>query len=712
MKMFRKIASLVLAFCLCLGVYTPVAAEKEMSLNGMLVVLYTANVRGDISVYPKVAALKADYAARGAEVVLADLGNFLHGTRYATYDSGKTVVSLMDAAGYDVAALGAYEFAFGTGQVTSRHGTVYEDGSLGQFLADASFEVVSANVLAGAESAYAPHAAASDWQVGFFGLTDPNAPAMLAESSVKGLRFRNDMETIQREQNAALRTAGHSLVICLSNAGDIGDMGHVQDVLRLTSETDGDMKVGAIITNGSTQLGVYHETLSLDGVVPDATVQAAVDAAMAEIDAVYPDEAVAVSKVRLSGAIRDVRAGESNLGNLWTDALRWFALEGGIEAFYDEDDIANGNTGITVDDDHVIAMWNGGNLRDSIQPGEVTMKDLSRVLPYPNTVAVVYLTGTQLLEHLEATSQGLPFASASASASSSFMHASGIKYHVAASMAYDAGPLYRTNWFTAQSVNRVTIESINGKVFDAAATYAVITSNANYNGMDASYVCLEKGEDSAITSAAVTDVVWRYIREELGGTIGVAYAAAEGRIMVDTAYTDIAKDSPYQAAVQFVTENGIMKGVSGGMFAPEASLTRAELIVALYKLAGSPVVESTDELTARFTDVPEDVWYTNAVAWALEKKITSGTSATTFSPNAMVTRQEMAVLVYNFAGRPAVDVAVPLSDTDAIAPWARDAVAHCYENGYLEILNGAAFAPKTSVTRGLAAVVLAQVAAK
>ena len=701
MKMGKKI--LALAMAACLGFGTMVTGALAADLDGKIVVLVTANIRADLDVLPKAAALKADYEKRGAAVVLADAGNFLQGTVYATVDSGETLVSLMDAAGYDVAALGGYEFAFGTGQVVSNHGTVYADGSLGEFLASATMAGVSANVMTGGETAYAANAVLTvgGKKLGVFGITDTKTVNMVAESSVRGLSFM-DIATTARTQAETLQDC--DVVIGLSNAGTLPAM---QGIVVIDVAADAGLTVLAV-TLDATGKEESRETLDLSNVTADADVLAKVNAFRTEVDAAHEGKVVQ-SSVYLNGAQKSVRAGESNLGNFWADALRWFAVEGNIGDYYDEDDIANGNTGIQVDATHVIALWNGGNLRDSIQPGDVTQKDISRVLPYPNTVAVVYLTGAQLLEHLEATSQALPYAPASASASSSFMHASGLKYTVAASMAYNAGPLYRTNWYKAADVNRVTIQSVNGKAFDPKALYAVITSNANYNGMDASYVCLEKDADkSAVTSALVTDVVWMYIQEKLGGVIGTNYASTESRVTVTTNYTDVRTFDWYAGAVQYVTQNGIMRGVSDGKFEPESAMTRAQLVAALYALAGAPAVD--DGIVTSFTDVPDDIWYAKAVAWAVSTKVTSGTSATTFNPNGLVSRQEMAVFIYRAGGSPSVTKAIPVSDAAQVASWARDAVAYFYESGYGDIMGKLPFEPKAAITRSIAAYVLMELA--
>ena len=237
----------------------------------------------------------------------------------------------------------------------------------------------------------------------------------------------------------------------------------------------------------------------------------------------------------LHGADDAARKGETNLGDLWTDALRWFAVSGTINGYFEEDDVTAGNTEIAVDADHIVALWNGGNLRADVAGGKLGAEQLAEVLPYPNKVAVVYMTGAQLAEALEAASQGLPYAEDTAAACASFMQVSGLSYTVDTSVAYDRGEAYGDSWFMAASVGRVTVTGVNGQPFDPEATYAVITSNANFNGMDSSYVfkaAAGENERSTITTAVVREVVWMYIAGELGNVIGEQYAEAQGRITV------------------------------------------------------------------------------------------------------------------------------------------------------------------------------------
>ncbi len=237
----------------------------------------------------------------------------------------------------------------------------------------------------------------------------------------------------------------------------------------------------------------------------------------------------------LHGADNAAWKGETNLGDLWTDALYWFAVTGKINDFFEEDDVTAGITSVDVDVDHIVVLWNGGNLCADVNEGKFGAEQLAEVLPYPNKVAVVYMKGNELLEQLEAASQGLPYTDDSTAACAAFMQVSGLKYTVDTAVEYDKGEAYGNSWFKAASVGRVTIEEVNGQPFDPEAVYAVITHNANFNGMDSSYVfkaAAGANEKSTITTAVVRDVVWMYLDEELGNMVGETYAEAQGRITV------------------------------------------------------------------------------------------------------------------------------------------------------------------------------------
>jgi len=513
-----------------------VFAAGEGEYYGKTVVLYTGNIRGNVDILPLVASARADFEARGAEVILVDTGNFLQGTRYSTFNSGSTMITLMIAAGYDVVALGTYDFAFGTGTMgTAFHGDAIDFGPLGDLLeANPSLNAVAANI-SGANDFFhsftANATAGSGISVGFFGLTNTATAGRVLESNIDGLRFTSPADAATAQVTAL---ANADVIIGLSNAST-GDVPGAVMINNAPVAVPGAVTVGAVVIDNAT-LEYTVQSVNLEDFTPDAEVAAAVNEFKAVVDAAFTH--VGTSVVTLEGSFVANRSGETNLGNFWADALRWFAVSGEINAFFDEDDVASGNDGIHVPHENIVALWNGGNLRDFLYPGDVTLQDLRRVLPFPNTVAVIYITGAELLEQLEAAAQGLPFSNETYALAASFMHTSGIEYTIDTSRAFNPGESFRDRiWYTAASVERVSITSINGAPFDPAATYAVITSNANFNGMDISYILAERASDtenlSTITTARVTDdAVMGFIASLPNATIGTEHATLQGRVTV------------------------------------------------------------------------------------------------------------------------------------------------------------------------------------
>ena len=699
MKMNLKVK--LLSSLLIIGIIISTMANGIIfaadDFEGKTIIIFTGNIRGNIDILAQIADIKSQYEDKGADVILVDVGNYLQGTVYTTYDSGETMVKLMSEIGYDVVGIGSHEFDFGTGQVgVEQHEVLYQDGTLGKFLSDASFTAVSSNILTkdGGLNAYTPNVVIES--IGFFGITDPMTTEKVIYTNISDVAFEQ-ADTVIEQQIAEL--ADCDVIIGLSNTGGI--IANDDAVIIDISSEEG-FTIGAYVIDNETK-AVSEETITLSSNEGNREIKSAIDEYKATVDAEFPASLVGKSNVKLNGSQKDVRSIETNLGNLWTDALLWFAVSGNIENYIDEDDLATGNTEIIVDSDHIVALWNGGNLRDYLNTGDVTLKDLQRVLPYPNRVSVVYLTGAQLLEYLEAASQGLPYSSISSSVCASFMQVAGIEYTISESLPYDSGEIYRPNWYKANSINRVTINNINGNDFSESDIYAVVTSNANYNGMDASYVCTEKGEESLISTAAVYDVVMMYILDELDGVIDETYAEPQGRITIDSdskhAYSDVSESAWYSDYVNSVTVNGIMNGVTFDEFAPETNITRGDFISLLYRMAGYPSVEVVD----RFTDVPADSMYSRAAEWAVVKGITNGATDTTFEPDELLTQQQLAVFIYRYCGMPDVSGELAYENVDL---WAETAVIY-YDANINNLFNDVEFTAEGYVTRAMAAAILA-----
>lgn len=169
----------------------------------------------------------------------------------------------------------------------------------------------------------------------------------------------------------------------------------------------------------------------------------------------------------------------------------------------------------------------------------------------------------------------------------------------------------------------------------------------------------------------------------------------DGSESVALPFTDIAEGAYYADAVAWAIQNKVTSGVSATTFAPNASCTRGQMVTFLWKAAGSPEPKS---LTTAFTDVKSGAYYEKAVAWAVENKVTTGTSATTFSPDATVTRGQSVTFLWKANNSPAAASASAFTDVAASAYYA-SAVNWAVEKGVTSGMSATTFAPNSNCTR-------------
>ena len=160
-------------------------------------------------------------------------------------------------------------------------------------------------------------------------------------------------------------------------------------------------------------------------------------------------------------------------------------------------------------------------------------------------------------------------------------------------------------------------------------------------------------------------------------------------------YGDVSKDSYYYDAVQWASNKGITNGVADGVFAPEWVCTRGQIVTFLWRASGSPAPKATE---LPFTDVAADAYYAQAVLWAVENGITNGTSETTFSPDQTCTRAHAVAFLYRMSGSPAA-AGSTFSDVAADAYYST-AVAWAVEKGITNGTSGTTFSPDDTCTRG------------
>ena len=148
-------------------------------------------------------------------------------------------------------------------------------------------------------------------------------------------------------------------------------------------------------------------------------------------------------------------------------------------------------------------------------------------------------------------------------------------------------------------------------------------------------------------------------------------------------FEDIAESDWYYSNVAYAFDEGLMNGASATVFDPSSNTSRAMIVQMLYNMEGRPDVA----YNSVFTDVAENAWYADAVIWAYENGVTTGSSATTFSPDALVTREQVAVFLYRYmkdykgAEMAAGADVSEFPDADKISPYAGFAEAIAWANG-------------------------------
>ena len=720
MKRGKKLSALFLALVMAFSLAVPAgAANWDDDLTGHIVILHTNDVHGAIDNYASVAALKDAYEAAGAQVLLMDAGDFSQGSTSVNVSEGATAVELMNMAGYDVATTGNHEFDYGY-------------ANLKTLMEQAEFPILAANAFT-AEGELAMDEANHTFQlgdvtVGVFGLATPETATKAHPAKLEGVTFlaEDELFACAQEQVDELTAAGCDYIIALGHLGidaesagnrsidllenvtgiDVFIDGHSHSTQSdIAEETNGTGMVGdTVLTSTGTKLesvGVVDiaadgtidaSTISMEelnateGFTPDQDIATRVSEINAQIEEDM-GQVIGTSEVDLDGVRENVRASETNLGDLITDAMLWQAGQDNEE----------------VD----AAITNGGGIRASIAAGDITKKSVNDVLPFGNTLYVVELTGAELLEALEASTYCTP------EPVGAFPQVAGIEFTINTGAAYDAGENYPgTTYAGPNSINRVTIQTVGGQAFDADATYTIVTNDFLAAGGD-TYYAFSAAESGYDTGISLDQVVMDYITEELDGTVtAAAYGQTANRIHT-ISYNDVTAGDWFTPDVIYVTLTGLMNGTGDG-FSPNNNINRAQLVTVLYRMAGQPEVTGENP----FTDVPDGQWYTDAVLWAAENGITDGTSETTFSPNDALTREQMATFLYRFAnfeaGEP-IEVTGDLSgytDADLVADYAVDAMTWAVGEGVISGIGNNTLAPDNTASRAQMATVLTRYTAE
>ena len=668
----------------------PEVMTEEATMAGKTVILHTNDVHGAVEGYAYIAQLKADYEAKGAEVILVDAGDYSQGTTYVSVSQGADAVTMMNTVGYDVVTLGNHEFDYGYAQLKEN-------------MTKANFKVLCADVFNEDgtpifDTNYT-YTTKSGVKIGFFGMETPETQTKAHPGKIKGLTFATDDAFTKAAADQVEALKDDDIVICVSHLGvgaeskpyrstdlyaavkgiDFIIDGHSHTVMPkgengepIQSTGTKFANIGVIVIDDATKKIESNSLFEIkEDTAKDATVAAAAQKIIDRIDKEY-GAVFAKSEVELNGAKapNGNRDSETNNGDLITDAMLWQVKQ-------------DADIKLTVDDDHIVAITNGGGIRAEIKVGDVTKNDIFTVLPFGNTVDVIYVTGAQLLEVLEASTFCLP------ESIGGFPQVSGISYTISTAVPYDANAetYPASTYYGPKTINRVSINSINGKEFKADDTYAVVTNDFCSTGGDTYYAFKSTAKaDKVATGVTLDQALMNYVKTELKGVIGKQYAAPQGRILMNP-FKDVKVSSWFGQYVIDLYNDGIINGTSATTYAPNDTLTwaaalklllvshgdlkaadatgadwskntiakAAELGLVAADLDGAKAISRLEfcQVAAKLNKLAESKTEskftdcTDGYVMALvDAKVINGMTETTFEPAASLTRAQIAKIIY------------------------------------------------------------------
>ena len=454
MKKTRRLLALLLAMAMMLALTVTAGAEEvtTTAAKSEITVIYTNDVHTYIDKtlsYATVSAMKQDYQKAGKQVLLVDAGDHIQGTAYGGMDEGKTIVQLMNAAGYDLGTLGNHEFDYGMARALA---TVQEakfpyvscnfyhekNGVVGDPVLD-SYKVFDMN----------------GTKVAFVGITTPESftkstPAYFQDANGKyiyGIAAGKDgaalYAAVQKAIDAAAKEADY--VIALGHLGDDPSSqpwtseeviahttgldafidGHSHSTVEMKQVKDKAGNTVVLSQTGSYFAAIGEMTIAANGTITtklvkeyegsDATVAALQKTWMDKVEGMLGEK---IAETGIEFTINDaegnraVRKGATNLFDLNADAFYWYINE-----------VAN------LDCD--VAVMNGGGVRATIEAGDWTYKSCKTVNPFGNVLCLMKVPGQMILDALEFGSRDTPD-----SECGGFLSAAGLTYEIDSTVTY------------------------------------------------------------------------------------------------------------------------------------------------------------------------------------------------------------------------------------------------------------------------------------
>lgn len=701
-----------------IGVNAPLSTDAN-GADFSLTILHTNDTHASLVNAPKRATLVKELReeAGNENSLLLDAGDVFSGSLYFNEFEGQADLALMNYMGYDAMTFGNHEFDLGSSPEGHQ--------ALADFVMGAEFPFVSANVdfskddkfdglqnmvyTEEAENGQIYNGMIKDFngeKVGVFGLTTEETVSI---SSTVDIEF-SDYIAAAEEAVAAFEEAGVNKIIAVTHIGyndsaaidndillsevagiDVIVGGHshtelLQPDVR-TNETTGEPVV--IVQGGATNkyLGELDLTFDSEGVIltNEGTLH------LVNADDVVPDpgaveilkpfkdqveakslESIGVSAdVVLNGTrgIGGVRTSETNLGNLITDGM----LAGAK----------------TIDPETVIALQNGGGIRDSIGVGDITYGEVLTVLPFGNSLAIMNLSGKEIKDTLEISVKSYP------AESGGFLHVAGLEFVFDPSR--DAG----------SRVLDVNVVSEDGTLMplEDDKFYKVATNAFTAQGGDAHTVLGAAYLDGRASEPGLADF---QMFIDHAKSLGSVKPTLEGRITTVLPYKDVNLldwEYPY---VNDLYARKIMTGTTTNTFSPDMQLPRWQIATMMVRTLGLKTDDIKEEEKAPFTDISRlPVERQNEIHALYRAGLIKGQTATTFNPNGFIKRTHFALMVNNVFTteyfEDAADVKNPFTDIANLPQEELDAIWSMYDKGIINGYPNGTFKPQATTTRAEAA---------
>lgn len=630
--MKKRLLSCIVCICMVLCSLNAVVFAKD---SETIVILYENDVHCAVEGYSKLAAMKNELKSEYEYVGVVSSGDFVQGGTLGAVSKGEYIVELMNLVGYDAVAPGNHEFDY----TISRLSELYE-------LSETKYISCNFAKIGEEKTYFEPYTIVSygDVDIAYIGIITPETI-----TSARPSQFRNEngeiiytfnesrlYELVQESIDEATED-GADYVIALSHIG-YDESGELNDVTDVIENTDGldvvldahshsviDEKIvkdksGDDVLLSSTGTGFENigKLTIANGEFDTELVKtetytktdADVDAYIAEINESYAElgnRKIGESKVELithnEEGVRLVRTAETNLGNLCSDAL-----------FF----VTNAD----------VSYVNGGGLRAPIKSGDMTFNDIYSVFPFNNRIVTAEITGQVLLDMLEMSMISYP------QEDGAFPHMSGITFSVNKSIP--SSIKVDENGFFTKVDGDYRVYDV--KVLDKeSGNYKALELDKKYILAAADYYILNFGsgmsmfkDAKVVESEGMLDVevLERYITDNLNGVVGEEYKDVVNRITFTDGYENADNE--------------------------DKAVTRAEAIVALWNMEGSPA----SDFAMKFDDVSAETPYAEAIRWAAAVKIVNGCSESSFAPDDVLTREQLAAILWRYAKSENIDVSI------------------------------------------------------